>query len=386
MLRDGVYLHLPFDDYIAEPDCLGSTDKARLWTKKQGWWWGSKHNPFAKRDAQSDEQLFGECCHAALLEGMHAFESRFIVEPNKRDHPEALFTIPQIKTALKKAGVHPRGASSFTKEDWADAAEIYLPDQPVWENVMAEFARKQGAGRRGISAETDFAIRAMRELATEDIPENAEMRELLSVGSEFPILAEVSVFYTDDEGLRHRARFDKLLPTAILDLKTVGNWQGRELVHSVGDLIKRSGYDVQQADYQIARQKAFAMILEDENCIHDATDEERDHLIAMAHYDNDHRPAFAWIFYEKPTAAGAAPVLFPVVDRWGGAYHRAGFRKRHAALELYKQCMARFGPDRPWGRVEPVHYTDEGAEHHITLSSWDWGPDNAVEGEAEYFA
>lgn len=385
MRPDGVFLHLGFDEYIAEPDCLGSTNKATAWGRREGYYW-KYLSPYAKRDEQTDAQLFGECVHAALLEGMGAYETRFIVEPDKRDHPDALFTVPQIKAALKQAGLYPSGSSGFTKEDWAEAAEIYLPEQPVWDNLLADFRRRSAGGRRGISAEMDFAIRAMRDIATEDVPGNETMRELLSVGSEFPILAEVSFFYTDDLGQRHRARFDKLLPTSSPDLKTVGNWSGRELVHSLDKHIKELGYDIQCADYQIARRRMMAMIREtDGACIHGATEEEAEHLYTMAHYDLENKPAWAWIFFEKPTSSGGAPVLFPLVEKWGGPYHRAGFRKRAAGLKLYRECMERFGLDRPWGRVEPVHFTSEDHEPHITLGAWGWGPDEEAEGEREHF-
>lgn len=382
MRPDGVYLHLDFEDYLHEPDCLGSTDKATLWLRKQGWWWRSKNNPYYFRPKSTDEQLFGECAHAALLEGMHAYESRYVVEPDRRDYPNALFTIPQIQAALKAAGVYPARSSTFTKEDWAETAEIYLPDQPVWENVLADFRRMTSSGRKGVPAEADFAIRTMRELAMEE----PSMAELLSAGSQFPILAEVSFFWTDESGIRHRARFDLLLPPSTDDLKTMGNWEGRDLDKAVDDHIKRNGLDVQCADYQVARRAMMHMIRESEGaCIHGGTEEEADHLYAMAHFDQTAKPSFNWIFYQKPTAGGLAPVLFPLVEKWGGPYHRAGFRKRAAALATYRDGLERFGLDRPWGRIEPVHYTVEELEPHITIGIYDWGPRDEAPGEQEHF-
>lgn len=383
MLEDGIYLNLPFADYLRE-GAMGSTKKATLWLKREGYYW-KYLAPYRKDDEDPEALLFGECAHAALLEGMHAFESRYIVQPSKRDHPNALYSVPQIKAALKDAGVYPPKSSTFTKEDWAEVAEAYLPDQPVWENVLSDFNRRLGNGRKALSAEADFAIRALRDLATGPHSTD-ELRELLSVGSEFPILAEVSAFYTDETGLRHCARFDKLLPSATPDMKTLGNWSGREIEHAVDKHIKERGYDIQVADYQIARQRGMEMIREDESCIHGGTEEEREHLVAMAHYDLDHRPFFSWIWFQKPTPGGTAPVIFPVLERWGGPYHRAGFRKRHAALETYRDCMEKFGPDKPWGRVERTHITEErDGIPFITLGHYGWGPDAPVPGEAEHF-
>ena len=384
MLPDGAYIGLPFSDYIAEPDTLGSTDKGRCWLRRYGWWWSSRHNPYRKVERDEDALLFGECAHAALLEGLGAYETRYIIAPSKRDHPNALFTVPQIKDALKEAGVYPQRSSAFTKEDWAEVAEAYLPDQPVWENIVADFERRLGGGRKKISAEADFTIRAMRDLALAEAGD--ELREIMGVGTDFPILAELSFFYTDEDGIRHRARFDKILPTSTIDLKTLGNWQGDELSFTVDRHIKRMGYDVQVADYQVARRRMMEMIREDESCIHGGTEEEREHLIAMAHYDVDHTPAFVWLFYQKPTSSGIAPILFPVFERWAGPYHRAGFRKRHVGLEVYRDGMTRFGPDKPWGHVEPTHITEDRGDGvpHIWIGDRDWGPGAPVDGEAEH--
>lgn len=388
MLRDGCYLHLPFKDYIAQRafDRLGSTDKSKLWLRQQGWWWGSRHNPFLTPRKSSEEQLFGEATHAVLLEGLHAYETRFVVEPSKRDYPEVLTSIAQIKAALKEAGFYPPRSSDFTKEDWAETAEAYLPDKPVWDNVVADFHRRLGRGdRAALTAEADYEIRAMHALATGPYSTD-ELRELLSVGSEYPILAEVSYFWTDEDGIRHSSRFDKLLPGSTPELKTLGNWTGRPLHEYIDRHIKRLGYDVQAADHQVSRQHMMRAIVEDETIIHGGTEEERDHLVAVAHYDQEHKPSIGWIFFQKPSAGGSAPVLFPVVEPWKGPYHLAGFRKRSAALQIYRDSMAMFGPDQPWGRVEATHTTVEGkSAPQIMLDPYEFGPDNAAAGEEEHF-
>jgi hypothetical protein len=382
-LPDGVYLRVPFEEYV-EQDALGGTDKAKLWTHREGWWWQSAHNPFRGPRKSTPDQIFGTALHAMLLEGPAAYEGRFCVKPDKADYPDALTNEDSIRIALRQEGIALSGTSSFKVEDWRDAAEVYLPDRPVWANVMADFERRL-IGRSAITAEDDFAIRAMRSIATMDTPENQEMRELLSVGSKFPILSEVSVIYTDDNGIRHRARFDKLLPIVTADLKSIREWEGRTLQSTLDGQIKMLGYDVQMADYHVARQAMNNMLLEGEHNLHGGAQEERTHLLATAAWNQTNRWSWAWVWFQKPTSAGAAPVLLPQREAWQGPYHMAGFRKRHVALELYKRCMRHFGPDVPWGRVEPVHWPDEGAEHRILLGDRDWGPHDPVAGEAEHF-
>lgn len=381
-VRDGVFIGMPFEEYV-EQDALGGTDIARLWLRKEGFWWASHHNPFRGPRKSTPEQAFGTALHAMLLEGEHAYTSRFCVKPDKADYPDALTSIDDVKAALRREKVHVSPAPK-NAEEWYDVAELYLPDCAVWGNVMADFERRQ-IGRTAISAEDDFAIRAMREIATADTPENAEMRELLSVGSQFPIFSELSVIYTDEHGIRHRARFDKLLPVATADLKSVGEWQGRPLAETLDFHIKKMGYDAAASSYHVARQHMNRMLLEGEHNLHGGTAEERLHLLATAAWNQTNRWSWAWIFFQKPSTGGNAPVLLPLREPWGGPYHLAGFRKRQAALDLYRRCMAEFGPDRPWGRVEPVHWADEGAEHRILISPNGWGPDDPAAGEAEHF-
>lgn len=381
-LKDGIYIRLDFEEYV-EQDALGGSDKATLWLRKQGFWWKSRHNPFRGPRKSTPDQAFGTALHAMLLEGPAAYEARFCVKPDQADYPDALTNVDSIKIALRREGIVLSGTSSFKAEDWQDAAEVYLPDRPVWDNIERDFKRRL-LGRQAISAQDDFAIRAMRSIGTMDTPENEEMRELLSVGSKFPILSELSVIYTDPDGTRHRARFDKLLPIVTADLKSVGEWQGRPLAMTLDQHIKKMGYDAAAADYQVARQAMNRMLLEGEHNLHGGTAEERTHLLATAAWNQTNGWGWAWIFFQKPDTSGNAPVLLPLREPWGGPYHLAGFRKRQAGLELYKRCMLEFGPDKPWGRVEPVHWADEGAEHRINISPFDWGPDQAAEGEAEH--
>lgn len=392
-LPDGCYLGLDFAQYIAQRGRLGSSEKGTLALHGAGFFW-KYLSPFRKAEAQTDDQAFGEQLHAILLEGMHAYESRYVVKPEKADHPEALFTIDQIKVALREEHVHLPSSETkgYTKSDWAAEAEIHLPDKVVWDNLMEEFERrsviKDGEGRiigrrKGVSAEDDYAIRAMHDIATNPETSTPDMRELMGVGSEFPILAEVSVLWTCSRGLKHRARFDKMIPVATGDLKSLGAWQGRPPVHAVDEHIKRFGLDVQLSDYQLARLAAFQMIRDDPSCIHGGTAEQRLHLQAMAKWSVDKKPAWLWIFFQKPAPSGRAPILFPLREEWGGPYHLSGFRKRHKALDLYQDFMARFGPDKPWGTVEPVHFTSEAYEPHITVSHYGFEPDT-VPGEEDF--
>lgn len=384
-LADGCYIRLPFEKYLKQAHRLGSKDKGRLWLKGWGWWWSSPHNPFYEAPQSTDEQIIGEALHAAMLEGLHAYESRFCVMPDKRVYENVLETIPQMKDALREAGARLGPTTGWKLEDWADAVEINLPDHTAWPNVLIE-ARRRMNGRKAIPAEEDFNIRAMRSIALKEGEDNRELRELMSVGTDYPIYAELSVLYTCERGLQHRARFDKLVPVVTGDLKSIAVRDGRDLVGSVDSTIKDLGYDVQLADYHVARQHMNRMLLDGEHNLHGGTEEERTYLMALARWNQENPWAWLWTFFQKPSRKGAAPVILPLREPWRGSYHLAGYRKRNVALDRYEAGMRIFGSEQPWGEVLPVHWTDEGAPHHIPVNEFHWGPADPAPGEEDHFA
>lgn len=394
-LPDGVYLGLDEQDYFAQ-DRLGSSDMIKLYRFKEGWWWQSRHNP--DRGGQTDAQNYGSALHAIMLEGMAAYETRFRVEPDPKDYDGALVTIPQIKEALIEEGVNLKGTSGYRLDDWLDVAAIHIPRAVCWEAVQRDFKRSilkpDGSSFPKVSAVEDRMLRFMREAAMDD----PDIAKILGFDQEVPVLAEVSVFWTDAHGLKRRARFDKPCPLFTADLKSVGNWQGRELKHALGDRVVYECYDLQLADQHVARQRMNEWLAEDDSKLSGGTEEERAWIQAIA--QRAKRWHWWWLFYQKPEPTGRAPILFPLSARWGGAFHRSGFRKASKAIDVYLRGVDRFGlgdipngfggPSKPWSRVELPHYEPDtpgvppGAPL-ITLPHNGW-EDDPVEGEDEALA
>lgn len=396
-LPDGVYLGLKEGDYFAQ-DRLGSSDLIKLDQHKEGWWWQSRWNR-DRTNAQTAAQSYGSALHAIMLEGVGAYETRFAVAPDPADYPGLLTTIPQIKEALTEEGFDLKGTSKFQLIDWLATAAVELPRRPCWEAIKLDFDEHRKirdddgevvAIKPAVSAVEDRMLRFMHEAAIE----HPDMRQLLGTGERFPVLAEVSVFWTDDHGVRRRARFDKPAPKFTLDLKSLGNWQGRQLIHALGDHIKRNGYHIQEADQHTARKLAHRMIVESGGALlSGGTDEDRAWITAIA---TRNMPwAWVWLFYQKPEPSGRAPILFPVWDEWKSRFHVDGHRRAVRAVQFYLESVERFGlgdrPDgqgresRPWSRVEPVHYTDEDLDPKVTLPHYDW-EEEPVDGEDEALA
>lgn len=386
-LPDGVYIALPDAVYFAQ-DRLGSSDLIKLHQHREGWWMQSRHNP-DRLDATTDAQNYGSATHALMLEGIGAYETRFAVEPDKRDFEKLLFKDDDIKEALKEAGFGFAGTSKFKSSDWDDAAALHIPEQPVWRAVLRDFqasiTREDGSIRPSVSAVEDRMLRLMHRAAMS----SDDIRGLMGVGEDVPTLAELSFFWTDERGVARRARFDKPVPKFTMDLKTLGNWQGRELKHAVGDHIVKGGLDIQVGDQHDARKRMHDLIrAEGEDCIHGGTDEERTWLQAIA--ERNMPWDWVWLFYQKPELSGRAAVLFPVYEEWEGLYHKSGYRKAQRALDMYVQFVEKFGLDEPWFRVEPVHYTDgdvSRAQGLPTILNPHFGhDDDPYPGEDDHFA
>jgi hypothetical protein len=365
---DGVHLDLPAALYF-EQDALGSTDLIRLFKNKYGWWWSSRHNP-DRVEKETAAQAYGSALHAIVLEGVGAYADRFAVEP--RWPQAAVDTIPQMKDALRQGGFVLRSTSEWLKADWLAAMRQNLPRVPVLANLQADWAERVRGARQVISATDDKMLRLMADVVTGERADNADLRKLFAGDGGHPPLAEISILHTQPDGVRRRWRLDRMFPRFDVDLKSLGNWAGRPLDWAVGDIIAKYGYDIQRADYFDGRRMAYEYIRAGK--LFGGTPEQRSWLRRYP----DEFPAWdwVWLFYQKPEAAGRAPVIFPVwddsYDTQGGpgALRRYGANKKRKALEFYRDAVAEFGLDRPWARVEVVHYTDADLSPAIKLPAW----------------
>jgi hypothetical protein len=359
MIPDGVYIGLPERIYFGQ-DALGSSDLIRLWKYRHGWWWASRHNPdFVDRDSR--ERILGSAVHAIILEGVDAYESRFCVLPDRP--PGAIDTIDEIKAALAERRFSLRGTSGWSKDDWLTAAAANLPEVPCWSNMIAD-AYADAGGRPMLTAIENRMLRIMYGAALA----NPRIRVLMEQDGEFPPLAEISVLKTDPTGVRRRWRFDRLFPQFTVDLKTLGNWDGRPLKFSVGDHIARNGYDIQRADYDVGRGALYDLV-RDGFQVYGGTLEQRDWLRRMVEMGG--KWDWVWLFFQKPDSVhGRAPVLFPVYDDNESDLKRYGRAKVAKAAAFYREAVAEFGLDRPWTSIEELHHTAPDLPTSISIPHW----------------
>jgi hypothetical protein len=374
LLPDGLYLHLPEEIYFRQGR-LGSSDWAKLYLKKEGFWWSSEMNPDYVDPNDATALNYGHGLHAALLEGDDAFEERFAVAPERSDYEGLCDTVDEIREAIAKAGFTPAPKSKAKEEHLAAAREV-IPRVPLWADIMAAFEKSIAkTDDRPALTPLSRADHRSIQVMTRVVREHPELGELFRYTDAHLPLAEVSVLYTDGWGIRRRARLDLMIPTVTVDLKTLANFSGKSLNFAVGERVVSNGYHVQMADHHEARHRAYRFIVEGK--IHGATPAER---LWLQRFPTDAQKwDYVWMFYQKPDSKkGDAPVVFPWWSDYAGDLHRRGLRCQREAMDTYRRCMAEFGPDKPWTRVEPVHMIEAEAGRGVPkvwLPNWIGGSD-----------
>lgn len=370
LLPDGVYLHLPEEQYF--PQGMGSTGWCKLYLRREGWWWSSDLNP-DHVDKPNEAKDFGHGFHKRVGEGDAAYDACFVAAPDKKAIPGLCITAEDVRAELLKHGLSPK--KSATKGELIDLAHDRLPDLPIWADIWNEFAKGLN-GRTALSPQDDRAVRVMTDLLRAD----PEIGPLLRFSHDHMPIAEISVIYTDEFGIRRRARLDLMLPSGTIDFKTMmGNFTGKPLAFSVPEIVAKMAYHVQMADHHIARRRAYRFIAEGK--VYGASDAE----VAWLKRFPGEAPhwGYAWIFHQKPDAVeGKAPVVFPWWENFGDDLHRRGLRCLYEAIATYRRCMAEFGPDRPWTRVEPLHVSTEGSPDRVFIPHW-IGGDQPLPDEEE---
>lgn len=376
-LPDGIYLNLPEGPYFKQ-DRLGSTDLSRLFLTREGWWWKSKLNPdYVDEPEDAKSRTFGKALHALILEGDDAFRARFAIAPSKDEEKAKwgdLFcvTVGDLEVALEKRGFNPK---RMTKDALIAYVQTRAPDLKVWDAIEADW-KANNSGRLALTGPEYRQVEVM----VDAVRNHAEMGPLFQKDATNLPLVEVSILWTDEWGLPRRARLDDMLPETTLDVKALSNVGQKSLNFAVPEHVGKFAYFCQMADHHVARKVAYRMIRE--NRVFDgtpadertaATDERYAQELAWLRRFPSDAPnwEYCWLFYQRPDAKnGVAPIVFPWVEDYGSDLHMDGIRARRKAIQLYRQCMAQFGPNTPWTRVEPVHTTAEGAPNRVFLPSW----------------
>ena len=352
---DGVYFGLPDDEYHADP-ALGSGDhKNLLFNPVQAQWKRldalrlalGMDSPKPKDDNGKEEettfQAFGKALHVLVLEGREKFDSLYAPSPDK---PEGmLVTKDQLREALGGECDLPKSAALADHIRLAKLHKIG-PLLADWEAM-----REEALTRVGEDGETRKLTEISKRWASTfdltdrllDTPRESRggqsIRQKVLVNGQ----PEVSVIWTDDTGLRLKARFDYLRIPATVDLKTFSMRDGREYVDNFASSIHTFAYDVQAAHYQDARAQLGR--LDRFNCPDDTW---LDRVIATT------KPAWVWLTVQTGGFPEIDTMQFP--DQ---IVFQAAWQQVLEARKTHREYVAKFGEDQPWVADRPNIVLDD---------------------------
>ncbi len=328
-LPDGIYIGLSNARYHRDL-ALGSTD-LRYLLKGANLYWHKKLNP--KRPKSNDStpsKILGNATHCLLLDGTGPFNAEYVRGPYG---PDDDLTSAE-KSALTKAAKAKLmvGQELLTQEDH------------------------------------DFVLGCK-----DVIDSDPELQGCLDNG-----LSEVSVFFTRPDGVRCKARLDKLKIRGIGDIKTIANERERPIEQACWLDIATYRYDIPAEHYCEGRRQMPALLAAGKVYIGEGQDEEgadvAPELITKDDTDADQilsflarcvavkNFGFQLVFIPKKGAPDAwsttlsqgNPILVGSTDPLV-----VGARLDiETAIDIYKMAMAKFGPDKRWLPGHPVEELD----------------------------
>lgn len=292
-MKQGVYLNQPDREYFAI-DALGSTDLAKLCKSPADWWYGLRHNP-NRVEVVNPAFAFGKALHALVLEGEEAFKNLVVESP-----------FDNFRT---------KDAQSWRDEQLAAGKAILTEDE----------------------IQSNYQMAAL-------MLNHPELKGIQSG------LTEVGIIW-EKEGITFRAKFDSLLPSFSIDLKTYtgNNTQGRNPKDTALRAIAMRNYDVQRAHYQEAREVLIDFV--NRGLVFGATDEQMEKLRVIATVKEWF---WLWVFYQKiDNKTGKAPIVMPLASAPNDYAQETGSRKIKTAIANYKSYKERFG-NEPWAQINPI--------------------------------
>lgn len=374
----GIHFNMPEELYHELP-CASKTHLVNLAASPTIFWaqgWLNRDKVLDKREkvakAIKDEKLYrvvGKAYHAMILEGRQAYESRFYVAPDPREHPKALRLVDEIKQAITERNGKPvttvdvEGEPGKTrrasKDDWV--AQLVAMDRTaeVWDDIMARAQRMAGT-RAMISVDDDRQIR----IAARMIAQDPQLAKAFKGG--FP---EVTLIWRDPrQGVLMKARVDYLKLRLVVDLKSFQNTQKRSIRRAIIRTLSENNYAFQPAVYLQGVEEVRKLIRDHgASAIHlhgdmgDRAGEATEFAFRWAKVTDPDR--WLWCFQQK----GDAPVTRGYYHPLATTYHSIAVQTMVEAVRTFRRCAEIYGTD-PWLDLEEI---DDLTEEELPLWSLD---------------
>lgn len=326
----GIYFGLDEEEYHADP-ALGSTDIKGLVIDPVEWQFKRLHD---EDKDPTPALIYGKGLHCRVLEGPDAFAANFYTKITanefKKQHPETLATIDDLKEWLKSKGVEkPTGK----KSDLVEQAMGIAGCPPLYDDYLAKI---EPEGKTELTQDQFDRI----QLAAEWMQTDHYSGQIMKNGTFDLGAAEVSIF-CEINGIRRKARFDRLLGHAIVDVKTFAPQFQENIRESCIKAIERFRYDLQAAAYfqvwhagrELWKQgKVFG--------------QQYDGLLEKCYSEEE--PIWIWMFIKSVGAP--QPMALPF--RTESETFKTADAEIKGAIASYKRLIAHYGVDVDW----PPHH------------------------------
>lgn len=352
-MPEGVHIGIPDEAYF-NASAIGSTDLKTLYWQPESWWYASHLNLRRRQKLKSARKAaldLGTALHDLVLLGEDAYKARFTFEPDA-DDPRWIMTPVQLKKILRDQGVNVAGVLGKNLD--ALARKHGLAPR-VWWMAWASFESVKRAGKPYLTEDEDMRIRHTARLVLNDPEVGQVFRDPAG-------MSEVAVFWRrpEDPDTLLRAKFDRIALQRMFDLKSLGNWRGRDIDGAVADAIETQDYGIQRRFYDEAFRKLIEFVAEGR--IHGWTDdgqttfkpgkEARATLEAIAAGG----PAtWVWVFVQLRNDNYGQERAPMCVVRWhrpeGVIWNEAG-EKIETALANYRRLRSAFGLGNPWTLID----------------------------------
>jgi hypothetical protein len=340
MIPDGIYLNLPMEAYRADP-ALGGGDLAAILANPVQWHARERNRAWRELNPPSEEETaaskFGTALHTMVLEPK-AFDSRYHVEPTMPNLPD---TKSQIAAQLILRHIKPpaTGELKVVFEAQARLYGIKLLDDWKFEQAM------ERGERTAISAAWARALQLLRNA----VDMHSVAPKYLRNG-----YAEVSVFWTDPDGIRLKCRYDYMRLRPVSDVKSYAHRAGQEPIATFVSAAESFGYDFRAAHYCHMRIEAVpalvgaghvyeGFIFTETGKLQQVDADDMEFFVKAA---AEPEPAWCWI--------ACMTQGFPEVDAIEFPMSLMQFSVAAAQVDLarqtYREFRERFGddPETPW--------------------------------------
>lgn len=327
----GIYFDMPEEIYHADKSLGSSSIKALAVDPYE-----FQFDRLYGEDKDSDALTFGSALHARMLEGRESFESKFCLGFDKTAlKGKMLITANDIKAELESIG---QTKLSGTKPDLIKRLLDLQPESLIFD-VEKERWEKANEGKTVLAPKRWAQI----ETASKWVQRDPLLSAVMKDGTFIEGSPEVSIFY-EDRGVRLKARLDRLLRHAIVDLKSFAPIFDSRIETAAVKAINRFRYDLQEADYRRAWTWA-------QKHLHPAGlvygDEPFEGFLDQC-FDRD-QVGWIWVLVKSKGAPQ------PLVIDWQARMARATAEDEvERAIETYIDLRDEFGDENEWPPRRPA--------------------------------